>query len=345
MDKNDFDKEFTDAKDAYKRARKEQKDKIKEKFEDMKKSGDNSFGFVVKEVNDRSYPDNNWFGIDVTIEKNGKKKKYHIALQAYDKDQGSDNIHVLMDRLGIYEYDDNSDLSFDKIKDKMINANVDLPMNPYKYDLLFKEISNLEFNYKRNNYIEARRMQRQKIKEQISGEYKGYSIKYKKREQGNGSGTYNNSSTIMPFNNLIWKWITITVEDTKEETKGEPLEFVISLQAFDKYNKKGVYVDFDTIGIYLDKNVSGKTPDAIDKMIKTDISLPMDDVENLKDILIVLFLAEKVSSKKEKISDVDDFINKINNELIKKNIEVDRTKMREILKQYIKKYCNKEQQK
>ena len=236
FDEQALEEEFNDAKKAYISARKEQKDKIKEKFEDIKKSGNDSFGFIVKDVDDYHYTDNNWFGIDVTIEKNGKKKKYHIALQAYDRDENkeSNNIHVLMDRLGIYEYDrcDNSDLSFDKIEGKMINTNIDLPM--YKYDLLFAAIKqyekiktyedcNKDFNDKRNNYIKVRRKQQAfiaKTLEDLKNEEKSQFevITPSKNENGyynhtSGAGRpkYNNHKSIKEFNNSIWKWIEVVV--------------------------------------------------------------------------------------------------------------------------------------
>lgn len=321
MSEKDFE-QFNKAKEAYISAREKQKEKIRKKFNDMKESGDNSFGFVVKEIKDRSCPEKNWFGIDVTIEKDGEekdeenKKYYHIALQAYDKDKKSENTHVLMDRLGIYKYDeydqcDNSNLKFNKIKDKMINTNVDLPMSPYKYDLLlaaikhYEEIKSCEddnqnFNVNRNEYIKARRKQQELIKDYL-GKYNDGELKFEVITLGAGGPNYHNYHSIKEFNNLIWKYLDVVVIDDNDPQKIKAA-FCISLQSFDK--DSDVYVVFDKIGIYQypqnmienyndpqktekQKKKLLKTKDAINKTIKTDISLPMDNekLEKLKKIL------------------------------------------------------------
>ncbi len=320
MSEKDFDEQekFNKAKEDYISARKGQKEEIRKKFNDMKESGDNSSGFVVKEVKDRSCPDKNWFGIDVTIE-----QKYHIALQAYDKDKDSENIHVLMDRLGIYKYDrcNNSDLSFDKIEDKMINANIDLPMSPqpmdpHKFNLLFKEISNYgeiksceddnqDFedddqgfnNKKRKEYIIARREQQKLIKDYL-GKHNDGEFQFEVITLGAGGHHYHNYHSIKEFNNSIWKYLDVVVIDDNDPQKIKAA-FCISLQSFDK--DSDVYVVFDKIGIYqypqnmienynnaTDKKKDQlKTNNAINKTIKTDISLPMDNekLEKLKKIL------------------------------------------------------------
>ena len=260
MSEKDFDeqaleKEFNVAKKDYKIAREAQKEEIKKEFEDMKKSVDNSFGFIVKDVDDRSYPDKNWFGIDVTIEKDGENRKYRIAIQAYDKDQGSDNTHVLMDRLGVCEYDGSVPLSFDKIQDKMINTNIDLPMNPYKYDLLFAAINHYEeinktcedFKNARDDYIEARKKQQEYIKETLNKCPNFKVITPNNGRGGKGLPIYTNSGGIMPFDNSIWKYLDVVVIDDNDPEKIKAA-FFISLQSFDK--DSDAYVVFDKIGIY-----------------------------------------------------------------------------------------------
>ena len=286
----DFKCKYTNYRDA----RKEQQKDIKDKFENMKKSGDDSFGFLVKEVKDRSYPDKNWFGIDVTIEKDGENKKYHIALQAYDKDQGSDNIHVLMDRLGIYEYDrcDNSDLSFDKIEGKMFAA-----INHYE-----ENKSSKDDNKERNNYITKRREQQKLIADYLEkhndGKFQFEVITPNNGRGGKGLPIYTNGGGIMPFDNSIWKWLEVVVKD-KDDKYPEKIQaaFFISLQSFDK--DSDAYVVFDKIGIYqyppdMIENYNNatekykkkqlKTKDAIREMKPTEISLPITE-EGVKSIV------------------------------------------------------------
>ncbi len=315
FDEQALEEEFNDAKKAYKSAREGQKNKIKEKFEDIKKSGNDSFGFLVKDVYDYDYADDNWFGINVKIGKDNDKDKeektYHIALQAYDKDQKSDNIHVLMDRLGVCEYDGSVPLSFDKITE-MVNTNVDLPV--YKYDLLFAAIEQTykdddkDFNDKRNNYIKVRREQQQfiaKTLEDLKNEGKSQFevITPSKNENGyynhtSGAGRpkYNNHKSIKEFNNSIWKWIEVVVRD-KENSENIKDAFCISLQTFN--NSGDAYVAFDKIGIYKYpsdminaynaaadgyKKQKLKTEDAINQTEPTEISLPIKK-EGVKSIV------------------------------------------------------------
>lgn len=58
---------------------------------------------------------------------------YFISLQAFDKDPSSGNLHVLMDRIGVYKYEK---YNFNEVLEKMKTTDIDLPMDKEKFDML-----------------------------------------------------------------------------------------------------------------------------------------------------------------------------------------------------------------
>lgn len=58
---------------------------------------------------------------------------YFISLQAFDKDPSSGNLHVLMDRIGVYKYEK---YNSNEVLEKMKTTDIDLPMDKEKFDML-----------------------------------------------------------------------------------------------------------------------------------------------------------------------------------------------------------------
>lgn len=81
---------------------------------------------------DKKYDLSNWKWICV------KRNDVHflISLQSFDRDPDTENLHVLMDRIGIYAY--TGDYSPIDAQTKMMITNVELPINSNKLDELAK---------------------------------------------------------------------------------------------------------------------------------------------------------------------------------------------------------------
>lgn len=76
-----------------------------------------------------SYDLSNWKWVE--IEKEGYK--YLISLQPFDKDKKTGNIHVLMDRIGIYKY---KEYVASEAMEKMVITNIELPLTEEKLNEL-----------------------------------------------------------------------------------------------------------------------------------------------------------------------------------------------------------------
>lgn len=121
-------KEFETAKDEYKEFRREEKERI---IGYLKWRG----YFITEDVDSSNEKyDSNWMCFNV--EKDGKAVL--ISLQTFDKDHSTGNYHVLLDRIGIYIYTDNSQEKEVIDKDKMLGTNIDLPMTDESVENLVK---------------------------------------------------------------------------------------------------------------------------------------------------------------------------------------------------------------
>lgn len=58
---------------------------------------------------------------------------YLISLQAFDRDPSSRNLHVLMDRIGVYKYEK---YNSNEVLEKMKITDIELPMDKEKFDML-----------------------------------------------------------------------------------------------------------------------------------------------------------------------------------------------------------------
>ncbi|MDD4508275.1 hypothetical protein SAMN04515656_11525 [Eubacterium aggregans] len=85
---------------------------------------------------------------------------------------------------------------------------------------------------------------------------------------GSGKTTYTSDSRIKSYDLSNWKWIS---------ARNGEREYLISLQAFDIDPKtRDRHVLMDRIGIYIYPRGKYNPEDCVEKMINTDIDLPMD---------------------------------------------------------------------
>ena len=104
--------------------------------------------------------------------------------------------------------------------------------------------------------------------------------------------------------------------------KGEK-KICISLQTFDKDSKSGNYhVLMDRLGIYIYAPGSSETTDAIDRMLATNIDLPMTDksLENLANILDTIIDCLNYKEEKSQEQEIDYRKLVENNEKLKKRL-------------------------
>lgn len=87
------------------------------------------------------YDLSNWLWIDLAI----NDVNFLLSLQTFDYDPKTGNLHVLMDRIGIYVYGDN--YSAVDARENMMITNIELPLNENKLEELaniIKELSECE---------------------------------------------------------------------------------------------------------------------------------------------------------------------------------------------------------
>lgn len=153
-------------------------------------------------------------------------------------------------------------------------------MNNRKTGIKSLEEEKAQFDEAKNQYAKCRGDQLRTIINYLE-ETAGFTVSPKKGGQGcsdyGARGRIPRLSTAYDLSN--WKYIDCEKEGRK---------IFLSLQAFDQDPHSGNYhVLIDRIGIYIYPLGSNKTADAIDRMLSTDIDLPMDKdkLEKLADIL------------------------------------------------------------
>lgn len=136
--------DFIDIKNAYNQTRKVERDDIakyfnkQEDFENEKpaaRAGRKNYksgGRLLKEYDLSNW---NW----VCVKRN--KVKFFISLQTFDRDPNTGNLHVLMDRIGIYAYV--GECSSVNAQTKMMMTNIELPMNDEKMNQLCNTLRDL----------------------------------------------------------------------------------------------------------------------------------------------------------------------------------------------------------
>lgn len=133
----EFTMEFNDVRNEYKKVRVEQQKIIfkylKEKSflnitEIHNKRGSNKYKSGGRFI--EPYDLSNWLWIDLQI----NKVNFLVSLQAFDCDSSTGNMHVLMDRIGIYAY--GGEYSPKEVREKMMITSINLPMNDEKEKML-----------------------------------------------------------------------------------------------------------------------------------------------------------------------------------------------------------------
>jgi len=128
---------FDEIKKQYTKLREEEQKKIIAYLEDNgysilnKGKGHGAENYNAHRHLEVPYDLSNWKWID--IKKNNQK--WLISLQAFDVDSNTKNHHVLMDRIGIYKYEEyNAEEAFNN----MVVTEIDLPMDEEKMEQLLK---------------------------------------------------------------------------------------------------------------------------------------------------------------------------------------------------------------
>lgn len=124
----------------------------------------------------------------------------------------------------------------------------------------------MKFNEIKSEYVKCREQERQAIRDHLAT--RGFSVSMNAKS-GKGSINYTSSGRIKPFDLSNWKYI-IAAKNGKE--------VFISLQAFDQDKHSHNHHDLcDRIGLYAYETYSAE--DAFNKMITTNIDLPMDEAK------------------------------------------------------------------
>lgn len=156
-----------------------------------------------------------------------------------------------------------------------------------------------KFETTREQYMESRNEQHKIIKNYLSKEA-GFTVP---SGGGRGSHHYGKNRLTKEYDFSNWNWV-----DCEKEGK----RLLVSLQPFDIDPKKNNYhVLTDRIGIYIYAPGSTETSDAIERMLTTDIDLPMDEIK-----------LEKLASLLNKIIHYQKEIELIKMELMKRNRQV-----------------------
>lgn len=136
--------DFYEVKEMYNKVRTDEKNKISRFFHDHSDfeverpaARQGIKGYSSKGRLEKTYDLSNWKWICV------KRNDVHffISLQSFERDPFTGNLHVLMDRIGIYAY--TGDYSPIDAQTKMMVTNVELPMDNKKLDELAKILKDL----------------------------------------------------------------------------------------------------------------------------------------------------------------------------------------------------------
>lgn len=123
--------DFVTCKKEYENARNFEKNKLMEFFKEEGVKvlnmghGNGSKNYTSGGTLEVSYDLSNWKWVEIEKE----EYKYLISLQAFDRDKKTGNIHVLMDRIGIYKYKDYNAM---ETIEKMIVTDIELPLTEEK---------------------------------------------------------------------------------------------------------------------------------------------------------------------------------------------------------------------
>lgn len=138
--------QFKKVKDDYTRIRQEEKVKIANFLQD------HHFTILALENNKETTPSKrlgsgrnglaNWQYIYAQNDKN--KNYFYISLQCFDEDKKSGNRHVVMDRIGFCVESKDPKGSFPDAFDKMIDADIDLPVDDDNLNELLKKLNDAE---------------------------------------------------------------------------------------------------------------------------------------------------------------------------------------------------------
>ncbi len=138
------------------------------------------------------------------------------------------------------------------------------------------------FNEIKQKYSECRDLQRKLIINHLKN--KGFEVLNEKGGKGKTNYTSSNKLEI-PYDLSNWKWIDV---------KKENINYLISLQAFDKdYNTGNYHVLMDRLGVYTYEKYDAEK--AFQNMVTLEIDLPIDDEKLNK---LVLFLEHRLALHK-----------------------------------------------
>lgn len=125
----------------------------------------------------------------------------------------------------------------------------------------------MEFNEIKSEYVKCREQERQAIRDHLID--RGFIVS-KSSRAGKGVINYTSSGRIKPYDLSNWKYI-IAAKDGKKK-------LFLSLQAFDQDKHSHNHHDLcDRIGLYAYETYNAE--DAFNKMITTNIDLPMDEAK------------------------------------------------------------------
>lgn len=130
---------FKNVKETYRLLRMEERIKIMDYLENkgltiVRKSGNGGENYTNNGTLPKEYDLRNWIWVTGKY----KDKGFLISLQAFDRDKGSQNYHVLMDRIGICVYD--KEQNKPNYFDIMEVTNLDLPLGKRDLNMLYNLI-------------------------------------------------------------------------------------------------------------------------------------------------------------------------------------------------------------
>lgn len=96
------------------------------------------FDIIETDIYQGKFGCDNWLGLDVEI---NNKKSFFISLQPFGENDKNGNVYVVMDRVGIYKYDDSNEKleTTDALK-RMNDTYMTLPLNNDDLEILVKEL-------------------------------------------------------------------------------------------------------------------------------------------------------------------------------------------------------------
>lgn len=129
--------EFIRIKRAYVKARENERKKLLNFFEKNditvinKRGGSGVKKYTSGGRLDIAFDLSNWKWIEIFH----KEHYYLLSLQSFEREPSSGNIHILMDRIGIYKY---KKYKSQEACDEMIVTNIDLPLTEVKMNCLLE---------------------------------------------------------------------------------------------------------------------------------------------------------------------------------------------------------------